>query len=114
MTFAPANELTSTIKDFAAEIFDGAPPRWAMFPRWYRNGDALWLESSSGSRLLTVDFAAGVIRIAGWHVERTGCDPELPIPPEWQSLIRASQFHSDGSAVYPDDFDAAIALPVRG
>lgn len=55
--FSPANQLKDEVKALCQEIHPGA----FSFSRWYTNGTSLWLESSSGSRLMTVDFTKGVV-----------------------------------------------------
>jgi len=102
--FSPANQLTHEVRELAAEIH--GTPAWAHFPRWYRSGGSLWLESSSGSRTLTVDFDRGVIRLPEWT--RSG-ERERQIPDSWLELYRGSLFHRDGSAIDPEAFAAASA-----
>ncbi len=109
-SFSPANQLLDEAKALSAEVHAGTPH---SFPRWYRDGSSLWLESSSGSRLLTVNFVTRQIILPTWKVERDNvAAPSWPAG--WDALYRGSLFHRDGSAVDTEAFVAAQAAWVRG
>lgn len=90
-TFSPSRELTDAIKDYAAETLEGTPA-WALFPRWYVDGSALFLEASSGSTLLTVNFSRGDLRWSQRSQDRLGLEASYPIPAAWLELREASLF----------------------
>lgn len=101
--FSPANALLREAEALCAEIH----PRTFSFPRWYATGEALWLESSSGSHLLTINFASGKVVLPTWKVERDGIEATRPLPERLMDLHRGSMFLPDGSAADPDAFEAA-------
>ena len=103
--FSPANQLTHEIREYGARVHEHTPA-WAQFPRWWSNGGALWLESSSGSRLLTVRFDTEEIIVPSW---KAGGRTE-PMPSHWADLYLGSLFdRADGSALHPEKFAAAMA-----
>lgn len=106
--FSPANALLDAVRELGAEVHEGTPAR-ALFPRWYRDGSALWLESSAGSLLLTVDFVSETVRVPQWKVERDGLEPVRPMPEAWRELYLGSLFDAEGAALHPDKFAAASA-----
>jgi len=108
--FSPANQLLDEAKTLCSEIHPGT----FSFPRWYTNGTSLWLESSSGSRLMTVDFAKGVVRVPQWKVERDGVPAEQPIPAHWVYFHTGSMFTPDGEAVDRIAYEETAAAWVRG
>lgn len=102
--FSPANQLTHEVRELAAEIH--GTPGHSHFPRWYRTGGTMWLESSGGSRTLTVDFEKGQVIVPEW---RDGGGTQ-DMPAHWADLYLGSLFNSaDGSAVHREQFDAAMA-----
>ena len=102
--FAPGNQLLFEARELASEIH--GTPAWAHFPRWYRNGESMWLESSSGSRTLTIDFTTGKVIVPEW---KDG-GREQDMPASWDDLWLGSLFYKhDGSAVHPDKFASASA-----
>lgn len=110
--FSPANQLLDEIEDFCkTQIF----PNTHTFARWYNNGTALWLESSSGSRLMTVDFVKGVITVPKWATgEYWGIEAERPIPAHWVYFHTGSMFTPDGEPVDRIAYEESAAAWVRG
>lgn len=111
--FSPANQLLDELRELGASIHEGTPA-WAQTPKWNARGGQLWLVSSSGSRLLTVDFDAELVTVPSWKVERDGVPATMPLPEGWAALYRGSLFLADGSAQDPAAFEAASAAWVRG
>lgn len=105
MHFSPCNLLMKEIKAYAAKMYD--LPEWAFFPRWFTKGHAMWLESSSGSHLLTVNFDEEVVHFPSWTTDQYGIYNEVPMPAEWKDLQLGSLFNHDGSATYPDKYKLA-------
>lgn len=103
--FSPANQLLDEAKELCSEIH----PLTHGFPRWFSNGSRLWIESSSRSLLLTVDFLAKTVIVPSWKVERDGCATESQMPEGWEALHRGSLFLPDGSAQDSEAFRAASA-----
>ena len=56
---SPSNELLAAAKIHASNVL--GIPEHCFFPRWRVDGTQLWLEASSGSRIMTVDFVQGEI-----------------------------------------------------
>lgn len=108
MIFSPANQLLFEVRQLGGQIHEGTPA-YAQFPRWYGDGSMLWLESSCGSRLLTVDFVHGTVSVPEWKVERDGIESKWDMPENWESLYMGSLFTLDGNAAYPEHFEAAMA-----
>lgn len=92
--FSPARQLLIEAEALCKEIYPGT----FSFPRWRTDGSALWLESSSGSHLMMVDFVMGQVRVPQWKTERDGTCPFRQIPEHWLALHRGSLFMADGSA----------------
>lgn len=109
MHFSPANQLLHEVKEFGAEIHKGTPA-WAQFPRWNIKGTSLWLESSSGSRLLIVNFSEGEISVPDWKVEMDAVQKYHEIPKNWWRLHRGSLFEDrSGAAIHREDFEWSLA-----
>lgn len=106
--FSPANQLTHEIKEMASSIYE--IPYHCFFPRWYTNGSAIWLESSSGSNLMTVNFHSGKVVLPGWLVVEDGVEKTWDVPKLWKRMHSGSLFNADGSAVNLIDFDWASSL----
>lgn len=100
--FSPGNQLLFEAKQMSAEIH--GMKIWAGFPRWYSDGTAMWIESSSGSMLLFIDFTLRTARVPDWKVEMDGTEKQRDLPKHWDTLYAGSLFNPDGSATYPDDF----------
>lgn len=104
--FSPANALLFYAKQLCAEIHPGT----FSFPRWRTDGTRLWLESSSRSTLLTIDFQNGQVRVPDWKCERDNAPAVFPIPDGWMELHAGSLFdRTTGDALDREAFDKAMA-----
>lgn len=111
--FSPANQLTDEIKELGAKLL--GVPSWALFPKWYRAGGSLWLTSSSGSTLLTVDFTSATVTLSERTAARLEADRVVAMPEHWGALYLGSLFNPiDGSAMFPELYEQASAAWVRG
>lgn len=111
LRFSPANALLHAAKAKCSEVHPGT---LGSFARWSTNGEQLWLESSSRSILLTIDFRTAEIRVPTWKAERDSVPASEPIPVEWLTWHAGSLFLPDGSAFDPEAYETArIASPYR-
>lgn len=102
--FSPCNLLLEEAREMCSDLH--GIPSYASFPRWWNNGSLMWLESSSGSRLLTIDFMEEKVVVPPWVTRETQRD-EIEWPEHWTELWHGSLFLPDGSAKNSDLFAAA-------
>jgi len=110
MQHQPSYELLDEIQEFVSEHlgewpagFAGNPqprrktPAWALFPRWRTDGSAIYLESSSGSRIATADFQSSLVKFSERLTGIVGGENTVDMPQRWHDEWRV--FGQDGELV---------------
>lgn len=85
ITLWPSNEFRVAARNFVAEQLPGTPA-WALFPRWYTNRRVMFMESTSGGRLATLDMENGTVTFSDRLTHLPICGQTLQASDELKAL----------------------------